>query len=112
MLGSDRGRGSSLSHIAQWAGAMNHTISKRAQTRLEEENYRELRKQILQRDGWCCQLCGSMINLEVHHQLLRSHSGEEQNLLIIFDSWAMCLNIATPAPKSAVAIVTLPRGAS
>jgi len=41
-----------------------------------------LRQQILRRDGWRCQSCGSMSNLEVHHREFRSHSGadSEENL--------------------------------
>src|SRR5262249_52393104 len=49
----------------------------------QEERYQELRNQRVRRHGWRCQLCGSMTNLEVHHQQFRSHSGEdtEQNLI-------------------------------
>ncbi|MGA2100761.1 MAG: HNH endonuclease [Candidatus Sulfotelmatobacter sp.] len=37
------------------------------------------------RDRWRCQSCGSMTNLEVHHQEFRSHSGadSEQNLITL-----------------------------
>jgi 5-methylcytosine-specific restriction endonuclease McrA len=64
---------------------VNHIITKQGPIRLEEQSYRELRKQILRRDGWRCQLCGSMTNLEVHHQQFRSHSGEdrEENLITL-----------------------------
>ena len=77
----------------QWAGSVNHTIGKHTPIRLKEENYRELRKHVLQRDGWRCQLCGSMTNLEVHHKQFRSHSGEddEQNLI------TLCLNCHSSA---------------
>ncbi len=53
--------------------------------RLEREQYEELRRAILQRDGWRCQFCGAMTNLEVHHLQFRSHSGEdtEENLITI-----------------------------
>jgi 5-methylcytosine-specific restriction endonuclease McrA len=30
---------------------------------------------VLRRDGWKCQSCGSMCNLEVHHQKFRRRSG-------------------------------------
>jgi hypothetical protein len=43
---------------------VNYIITKQAPIRLEAERYRELRKQVLRRDGWRCQLCGSMTNLE------------------------------------------------
>ncbi|MGC1380930.1 MAG: HNH endonuclease [Candidatus Baltobacteraceae bacterium] len=37
---------------------------------------------MLHRDGWRCQGCGTMTNLEVHHRQFRSHSGPdtEENL--------------------------------
>ena len=47
---------------------MKQILSKQASIRLEEENYRELRKHVLRRDGWRCQRYGSMTNLEVHHK--------------------------------------------
>jgi len=45
----------------------------------------ELRLQVLRRDGWRCQSCGALSNLEVHHRELRSHSGDdsEQNLITL-----------------------------
>jgi hypothetical protein len=36
--------------------------------RLDPVPYGSLRQQILRRDGWRCQLCGTMSNLEVHHR--------------------------------------------
>jgi len=46
--------------------------------RLDPELYEQLRNQVLRRDGWRCQACGSMSNLEVHHKRFRSHSGEDE----------------------------------
>jgi 5-methylcytosine-specific restriction endonuclease McrA len=53
--------------------------------RLENSAYAELREQVLSRDGWRCQFCGNMTNLEVHHQLFRSRSGDdvEGNLITL-----------------------------
>jgi len=53
--------------------------------RLDPESYEQLRQKVLRRDGWRCQTCGAMSNLEVHHQNFRSHSGEnsEQNLVTL-----------------------------
>jgi 5-methylcytosine-specific restriction endonuclease McrA len=53
--------------------------------RLEREQYEELRRAILQRDGWRCQFCGVMTSLEVHHLQFRSHSGKdrEENLIVL-----------------------------
>ena len=54
--------------------------------------YENLRQRVLRRDGWRCQSCGAMANLEVHHQQFRSLSGDdsEQNLITSVQS-------ATPA---------------
>jgi len=35
--------------------------------RLDTNRYRELHRQVLERDGWRCQVCGSMQHLQVHH---------------------------------------------
>jgi len=50
---------------------------KAAPTRLDPLPYESLRQQILRRDGWRCQSCGTMSNLEVHHKQFRSHSGDD-----------------------------------
>jgi hypothetical protein len=56
---------------------------KAAPSRLDPLSYENLRQQILRRDGWRCQSCGTMSNLEVHHKQFRSHSGNdsEENLI-------------------------------
>ena len=53
--------------------------------RLDAESYRELHRQVLERDGWRCQFCGSMQNLQVHHLKYRSQScgDEEPNLITL-----------------------------
>ncbi len=58
---------------------------KRARLRLDPEQYDNLRNQVLRRDGWRCQSCGAMSNLEVHHKEFRSHSGDDsdQNLITL-----------------------------
>src|ERR1035438_528252 len=50
---------------------------KKPPVRLDILAYEILRQQILQRDGWRCQSCGAMVNLEVHHREFRSRSGED-----------------------------------
>ncbi len=59
--------------------------SKATPTRLDPLPYESLRQQILRRDGWRCQSCGTMSNLEVHHREFRSHSGSdtEGNLITL-----------------------------
>jgi 5-methylcytosine-specific restriction endonuclease McrA len=53
--------------------------------RLDPISYEHLRQQVLRRDGWRCQACGTMSNLEVHHKEFRSHSGNdsEENLITL-----------------------------
>ena len=53
--------------------------------RLDVNSYRELHRQVLGRDGWRCQTCGSMQHLQVHHLKLRSQAGgdAEQNLITL-----------------------------
>jgi 5-methylcytosine-specific restriction endonuclease McrA len=58
---------------------------KPARLRLDSNLYEQLRNQVLRRDGWQCQLCGTMLNLEIHHRQFRSHSGDdsEENLITL-----------------------------
>lgn len=53
--------------------------------RLDAVSYERLRQQVLRRDGWRCQSCGTMTTLEVHHKQYRSHSGDdsEKNLITL-----------------------------
>jgi 5-methylcytosine-specific restriction endonuclease McrA len=64
---------------------MNATRRKSPRLRLDSESYRKLYRQVLERDGWRCQICGSMQQLQVHHLKFRSQSGgdEEQNLITL-----------------------------
>jgi ATP-dependent DNA helicase RecQ len=61
------------------------TRPKADRLRLDSLSYESLRQQILRRDGWRCQSCGTMSNLDVHHKEFRSHSGEdiEENLITL-----------------------------
>jgi 5-methylcytosine-specific restriction endonuclease McrA len=54
--------------------------------RLDPISYESLLQQVLRRDGWRCQSCGTMSNLEVHHKEFRSHSGNdsENNLITLY----------------------------
>jgi 5-methylcytosine-specific restriction endonuclease McrA len=53
--------------------------------RLDPAAYENLRQQVLRRDGWRCQVCGTLSNLEVHHKEFRSQSGDdsEENLITL-----------------------------
>ena len=62
---------------------MRIICSKAARLRLDPLSYESLRQEVLHRDGWRCQSCGAMSNLEVHHQQFRSQSGEDSELNLI-----------------------------
>ncbi len=64
---------------------MKNVPSKSPRLRLDTTSYRELQWRVLERDGWRCQACGSMQNLQVHHLKFRSQSGGdvEQNLITL-----------------------------
>lgn len=58
---------------------------KRPRLQLDTEAYQQLCQQVLQRDGWRCQNCGSRENLQVHHKKFRSQSGDDsdENLITL-----------------------------
>jgi 5-methylcytosine-specific restriction endonuclease McrA len=58
---------------------------KRPRIREARVAYARLRRQILDRDGWRCQECGSFANLDVHHVRRRSALGDdvETNLITL-----------------------------
>jgi 5-methylcytosine-specific restriction endonuclease McrA len=55
----------------------------------------ELRLQVLHRDAWRCQICGSLGQPEVHHLLFRSRGGQntEQNLVTLCHGCHTALHI-------------------
>ena len=57
----------------------------RRRRRLSAETYRKLHKEVLERDSWRCQACGSLRGIEVHHIQCRSQSGDdsEGNLITL-----------------------------
>ena len=56
---------------------MSGGTPKRPRLRLETEEYRPLRLQILERDGWRCQVCGDRQQLDIHHIIPRSRGGSD-----------------------------------
>jgi ATP-dependent DNA helicase RecQ len=56
---------------------------KMARLRLDALSYETLRQEVLRRDGWRCQSCGAVSNLEVHHKQFRSHLGDDSELNLI-----------------------------
>ena len=70
-------------HDSDREGFVNRIRPKRPRLRLDPELYEQLRKQVLRRDGWQCQVCGSRQNLQVHHKQLRSQQGSDDDLNLI-----------------------------
>jgi hypothetical protein len=65
--------------------ALNGKRCKGPRLKLDSVAYRELCREVLERDRWRCQWCGKMQNLQVHHIWWRSHHGDDsaQNLLAL-----------------------------
>jgi 5-methylcytosine-specific restriction endonuclease McrA len=64
---------------------LNRLQPKQPALRLDPELYEAIRSKVLRRDGWRCQFCGNMLNLEVHHKQFRSQYGDdtEENLITL-----------------------------
>jgi len=58
---------------------------KRSALRLDESRHLELQQQVLRRDSWRGQVCGSSSTLQVHHEQPRCRQGEneESNLITL-----------------------------
>ncbi len=64
---------------------MSQLRQKIPRLKLGVQEYATLRTQVLDRDGWRCQLCGSSKNLQVHHLKSRSKLGDDalENLVTL-----------------------------
>ena len=64
---------------------MKSSVSRNTRLRLDPGPYRGLCQQVLQRDSWRCQRCGSSTDLQVHHMKRRSQLGSdvEENLITL-----------------------------
>jgi 5-methylcytosine-specific restriction endonuclease McrA len=69
----------------EWGRCLKQALPKTPRLTLDSTQYAVLHRQVLERDKWRCQACGSMQNLEVHHIQFRSQSGSdtEQNLIAL-----------------------------
>ncbi len=56
---------------------MNFRFPKHRRLRLDPESYDKLRWQVLGRDGWHCQHCGYLSELQVRHINTRSRLGHD-----------------------------------
>jgi 5-methylcytosine-specific restriction endonuclease McrA len=52
-------------------------LKKVKRIRVGKQAYRRLLKRVMERDGWRCQKCGSLKDLQVHHQTYRSRQGDD-----------------------------------
>ncbi len=72
---------------------MREIAPKRPRLQLHREAYRDLQRQVLERDSWRCQSCGAMQNLQVHHLEFRSRSGDDDEMNLV----ALCVDCHTRA---------------
>ncbi len=79
---------------------MNRILPERPRRRLDPELYERLREQVLRRDGWKCQCCGTRSNLEVHHKEYRSRGGNdsEENLITLCVTCHLLVHCGTKLP--------------
>jgi 5-methylcytosine-specific restriction endonuclease McrA len=63
----------------------NSNYPKRPRIRMTPSLYARLQREILERDGWRCQMCGCAKRLDVHHVRRRSALGgdTETNLITL-----------------------------
>jgi 5-methylcytosine-specific restriction endonuclease McrA len=66
----------------------NELRQKRPRLKLDLKNYGLLRKRVLARDGWRCQLCGSPRDLHVHHLIKRGQLGDD----VLDNLITLCMN--------------------
>lgn len=52
-------------------------MKKKGQIRLRGKAYRELQKQVLERDNFTCQVCGCHTEAPCHHVIFRSQGGND-----------------------------------
>ena len=64
---------------------MNQLRQRMPRLKLPSADYEVLRNQVLERDGWRCQFCGTLNQLEVHHIKSRRSLGDDtlQNLITL-----------------------------
>jgi len=68
--------------------------------RLDPTSYERLRQQVLRRDAWSCQSCGTMSSLEVHHKQFRSYSLDDCAENLINDVCCLPRNCTSLRPDS------------
>jgi 5-methylcytosine-specific restriction endonuclease McrA len=79
--------------------------------KLGKQIYRRLMKRVLDRDGWRCQGCGSLENLQVHHKTKRSQQGDDAlaNLVTLCAHCHMAEHGQLFYPEPAIRICSKPK---
>jgi 5-methylcytosine-specific restriction endonuclease McrA len=64
---------------------MSGLRQRKPRLKLPSREFAVLRNQVLERDKWRCQFCGSSNNLHVHHQRSRGRGGDDcsENLITL-----------------------------
>ena len=64
---------------------MNQKPKQAPRLRLDSTLYEQLRQEVLARDRWKCQVCGSLSGVEVHHLTPKGRQGDdsEENLITL-----------------------------
>lgn len=72
--------------------------------RLDPEGYKALCRQVLIRDSWRCQNCGTSENLQVHHVQWRSRLGNDslENLITLCASCHETLHRNLPVSRDSL----------
>lgn len=76
-------------NLHRWHSTIETSVNKlqrrTPRLKLNPEQYRLLHKEVLTRDSWRCQACGSARNLQIHHIQPRSKLGDDslQNLITL-----------------------------
>ena len=82
-------------------------LKKVKRIKLGKQVYQRIMKRVLERDGWRCRKCGSMKDLQIHHNIKRSQQGNDslQNLVTLCAYCHMAehgqLYVGTAAPPRA-----------
>jgi 5-methylcytosine-specific restriction endonuclease McrA len=58
-------------------------LRKAKRIKLGKQMYQQVMKRVLERDGWRCQKCGSLENLQVPHKIKRSQQDSDSLLNLV-----------------------------
>jgi 5-methylcytosine-specific restriction endonuclease McrA len=81
------------------------SMQKPGRLRLDAAAFDELKLEILERDGWRCQRCGQRDQLQIHHIVRRSQSGDdcEGNLIVLCGECHRSLHLTSRADSRSLA---------